>query len=56
MTEVLLVEAELIAFVIRFCVVLFVLNRIILGLDHKPKQVPTFFIEVIKIKKKGFKF
>jgi hypothetical protein len=45
-----------IACVIRLCVGLFVLNRIILGLEHKPKQVSAFFIKEINKKKKQTQF
>jgi len=45
-----------IACVIRLCASLFVLNRIILGLEHKPKQVSTFFIKEINKKKKETQF
>ena len=45
-----------IACVIRLCVGRFVLNRIILGLEHKPKQVSTFFIKEINEKKKETQF
>lgn len=47
---------EAVACVIRLCVGLFVLNRIILGLEHKPKQVSTFFIKEINKKKKETRF
>ena len=45
-----------IACVIRLCFSLFVLNRIILGLEHKPKQLSTFFIKEINKKKKETQF